>query len=67
MVGAVRILVWEVVCSMALYFILVLEALLHEFRTSVQWELLYVDDLKCIHKLKAWKTDLGGKWLLVNT
>jgi len=43
-----------------LLFIMILEALLHEFRTGVPWELLYADDL-CIAKLKTWKTGMESK------
>ena len=46
---------------LSLLFILVLEALSHEFCTGVPWELLYADDLaiigdtleECVSKLKA--------------
>ena len=46
-----------------LLFIIVLEALSTEFRTGVQWELLYADDLvltaesedKLMDKLRVWK------------
>ena len=51
------------ICPLLLKFILVLEALSHEFRTGVPWELLYADYLaviadtleECVSKLKAWK------------
>ena len=47
---------------MLLLFILILEALSHEFCTGVPWELLYADDLaviadtleECVSKLKIW-------------
>ena len=48
MVSSVKSLEWELVCIKAVLstpvFILVLEALLREFRTGVTWELLCVDD-----------------------
>ena len=55
-------------------FILVLEAHSREFRTGVQWELLYPDDLmlivdtqqECISKLKAWKAGMESKGFCVN-
>ena len=54
-----------------LLFILVLEALSHEFRTGVPWELLYADDLvviadsleECISKLRVWKAGMESKGL----
>ena len=57
-----------------LLFILVLEALSHEFHTGVPWELLYIDDLvliadtqeECISKPKAWKAGMESKGLHVN-
>ena len=57
-----------------LLFILVLEALSHQFRTGVPWELLYANDLvvmadsleDCIAKLKAWKEGMERKGLRVN-
>ena len=57
-----------------LLFILVLEALSHEFRTGVPWELLYADDLavfadtleECVSKLKTWKEGMENKGLRVN-
>ena len=55
-------------------FILLLEALSHEFRTGVPWELLYADDLvviadslhECISKLQVWKAGMESKGLRVN-
>ena len=52
-----------------LLFIIVLEALLQEFRTGSPWELLYADDLVIIaetieelsQKLDAWKVNLEKK------
>jgi len=57
-----------------LLFILVLEALSHEFRTAVPWELLFADDLvviansleECISKLRVWKAGMESKGLRVN-
>ena len=57
-----------------LLFILVLEALSHQFRTGVPWELLYADDLavmadslkECIARLKVWKEGMECKGLRVN-
>ena len=57
-----------------LLFIIVLEALSHEFRTGSQWELLYADDLVIMaetieelsQKLDAWKVNLEKKGLRVN-
>ena len=57
-----------------LLFILVLEALSHEFRTGAPWELLYADDLVimadslelCSSKLKAWKAAMEKKGPQVN-
>ena len=58
-----------------LLFILVLEAVLCEFRTGVPWGLLYVDDLVLIiwtprksvsPKLKEWKSGMESKGLCVN-
>ena len=57
-----------------LLFILVLEALLRQFRTGVPWELLYADDLavmvdsleECIARLKVWKEGMERKGLRVN-
>ena len=57
-----------------LLFIIVLEALSHEFRTGCPWELLYADDLviiadtidKLLSKLGSWKTNLEAKGLRVN-
>ena len=56
-----------------LLFILVLEALLRQFRTGVSWELLYADDLavmadsleECIARLKVWKEGIERKGLRV--
>ena len=53
---------------------LVLEALSHEFRTGVTWELLDADDLvlitdtheECISKLNLWKAGMESKGLCVN-
>ena len=56
MVSTVRNLALELVCiralslAHALFFILVLEAFLHEFHIGVPWELLHADDLVCIAK-----------------
>ena len=60
--------------SCPLLFILVPEALSHEFRTGVPWEPLYADDLavigdtleECVSKLKAWKEGMENKGLRVN-
>src|SRR5208282_1755661 len=57
-----------------LLFIIVLEALSTEFRTGVQWELLYADDLvliaesedKLLDKLRVWKKGFEEKGLKVN-
>ena len=57
-----------------LLFILVLEALSHQFHTGVPWELLYADDLavmadsleECIARLKVWKEGMEHKGLRVN-
>ena len=57
-----------------LLFILVLEALSHQFHTGVPWELLYADDLavmadsleECIARLKVWKEGMERKGLRVN-
>ena len=57
-----------------LLFIIVLEALSREFRTSCPWELLYTDDLVLIaetldllmEKLKLWKDNMERKGLRVN-
>ena len=51
-----------------------LEALLRQFGTGVQWELLYADDLavmadsleECIARLKVWKEGMERKGLRVN-
>ncbi|XP_057306970.1 uncharacterized protein LOC130645111 [Hydractinia symbiolongicarpus] len=58
-----------------LLFILVLEALLMEFRTNCPWELLYADDLvlkaesmeELVEKFKKWKKGIEEKGLRVNT
>ena len=55
-------------------FIIVLEALSREFRTSCPWELLYGDDLvlladtmdELLSKLGNWKKHLKAKGLRVN-
>ena len=55
-------------------FIIVLEALSRQFRTSCPWELLYADDLvitaetleDLIEKLKMWKSEMEAKGLRVN-
>ena len=57
-----------------LLFIIVLEALSREFRTSFPWELLYADDLmisaesmeELLVKVKTWKTAMEKKGLRVN-
>jgi hypothetical protein len=57
-----------------LLFIIVLEALSHEFRSGVPWELLYADDQavmtdsldECVTKLEAWKSGMETKGLRVN-
>ena len=57
-----------------LLFIIVLEALSREFRTSCPWELLYADDLALtvetldlfMVKLKLWKDNMENKGLRVN-
>ena len=57
-----------------LLFIIVLEALSHEFRTGCPWELLYVDDLlisdedpvKLEEMLCTWKRNLESCRLRVN-
>ena len=57
-----------------LLFILVLEALLRQFRTGVPLELLYADNLsvmadsleQCIARLKVWKEGMEHKGLRVN-
>ena len=65
-VSAIMSWAWEFMCIRTLspqLFILVLEALSHEFSIRVLWELLRTDDLllitntqeECISKLKAWK------------
>ena len=51
----------------SLLFIIVLEALSGELRTSILWELLYADDLAVIaklnEKLKTWKNKIESKGL----
>ena len=57
-----------------LLFVIVLEALSHEFRTGTPWELLYADDLVISAetkeglkmKLNKWKTEMEAKGLKVN-
>ena len=57
-----------------LLFIIVLEALLLDFRTSCPWELLYADDLSIIdtslealkERLDRWKSSMEEKGLRVN-
>ena len=57
-----------------LLFVIVLEALYHEFRTGTPWELLYADDLVITAeteeglkmKLNKWKTEMEAKGLRVN-
>ena len=57
-----------------LLFIIVLEALSHEFRCGVQWEDLYADDLviiaesleECVRRLLTWKEAMEEKGLRVN-
>ena len=55
-----------------LLFIIVLEALSREFRTSCPWELLYADDLMISAGsmeellLKTWKTEMEKRGLCVN-
>ena len=56
-----------------LLFIIVLEALSIEFRTSTPWELLYADDLVIIaesldelQKIELWKNGMESKGLRVN-
>ena len=56
-----------------LLFIIVLEALSHEFRAGVPWEDLYADDLviiadsleKCVRRLLIWKEAMEKKGLRV--
>ena len=56
-----------------LLFILVLEALSCKFRSGLQWELLYADDLvlitdtqdECISRLKAWKAGMEIEGLYI--
>ena len=57
-----------------LLFIIVLEALSREFRTSCPWELLYANDLmisaesmeELLVKVQTWKTEMEKKGLRVN-
>ena len=57
-----------------LLFIIVMEALSREFRTSLPWELLYADDLALLaeslqdleHMYVAWKQGMEAKGLRVN-
>ena len=57
-----------------LLFVIVLDALSHEFRTGTPWELLYADDLVISAeteeglkmKLNKWKTEMEAKGLRVN-
>ena len=57
-----------------LLFIIVLEALSHEFRAGVPWEDLYADDLviiadsleECVRRLLIWKEAMEKKGLRVN-
>ena len=57
-----------------LLFVIVLEALSHEFRTGTPWELLYADDLVISAeteeglkmKLNKWKTEMEAKGVRVN-
>ena len=57
-----------------LLFIIVLEALSSEFRTSFPWELLYADDLviiatsleELLQKLELWKNEMEAQGLQVN-
>jgi len=60
--------------SSPLLFVIVMEALSCEFRTSCPWEILYADDLvivaetleELLHKLRVWKTNIESKGLRVN-
>ena len=62
------------VCQGPVLFVIVLEALSQEFRTSFPWELLYADHLvvladttdELLSKLGNWKKDLEAKGLGVN-
>ena len=53
-----------------LLFIIVLEALSHEFCSGVPWEDLHADDLviiteslkECVRRLLIWKRSNGGEW-----
>ena len=57
-----------------LLFIIVLEALSHEFSCGVSWEDLYADDLviiaeslgECVRRLLTWKEAMEEKGLRVN-
>ena len=57
-----------------LLFIIVLEALSHEFRCGVPWEDLYAEDLviiaesmeECVRRLLTWKEAMEEKGLRVN-
>ena len=57
-----------------LLFVIVLEALSHEFRTGTPWELLYADEVvisaeteeRLKMKLNKWKTEMEAKGLRVN-
>ena len=57
-----------------LLFVLVMEAISREFRTSCPWELLYADDLvimadsleELVVKINLWKSNLENKGLRVN-
>ena len=57
-----------------LIFIIVLEALSHEFRADVPWEVLYADDLviiadsleECVRRLLIWKEAMEREGLRVN-
>ena len=57
-----------------LLFIIVLEALSHEFRCGVPWEDLYADNLviidetleECVRRLLTWKEAMEEKGLRVN-
>ena len=58
-----------------LLFIIVLEALSHEFRAGVSWEDLYADDLviiadsqeECVSRLLIWKEAMEKRGLRVNS
>ena len=57
-----------------LLFIIVLEALSHEFRSGIPWEDFYVNDLviipesleECVRRLLTWKDVMEEKALRVN-